>query len=71
MKVNWPHESMVRRGMMIGVAVAKIFNSRPPVDDKLAWFGPVLNPIKCMSIALDRFCLIVLLVNLTAVVLSN
>ena len=46
MKVNWLHESMVRKGIMLGVLVANISNYRPPVDNKLALVVPVLNPIK-------------------------
>ena len=53
------------------MVVAKILNSRPQVYDELTLVGPVLNTIKCMSIALDNFCLIVFLANPAAVVLST
>ena len=55
MKLNWPHESMMRRVMMLGVVAAKILNFRPPVYDELALVGPVLNIIKTHIYCLRSF----------------
>ena len=71
MKLNWPHESMTRRVMMLGVVAAKILNSRPPVDDELALVGPVLNPIKTYVYYLISFLFDFIVGNPTTVVLST
>ena len=46
MEINWPHELMVGWGMVFIVVIPDILASRLPVDDELALFCSVLDPIK-------------------------
>jgi hypothetical protein len=46
------------------VIASKVFRAGSPVlDDELALTDTVLDPIKCISMALEQFCLIMSLVN--------
>ena len=57
MEINWPHESMLQWGMVFSVLIPKILVSRLPVDDELALFCSVLDPIKSHITCFGEFLL--------------
>ena len=61
---------MVRRGMMLGEVVSKVVAAFAPMDDVLVLGDAVLDPIKRMSMALERRCLTVSLMMPDAHALS-
>ena len=56
--------------MILGMVIALVGRTRLPVDQKLDLADAVLDPIKLMPIALERFCLMVRLANPSAVEFS-
>jgi len=50
---------MVRRGMMLGEEVGEVVAAFAPMDDVLVLGDAVLDPIKRMSMVLERRCLTV------------
>ena len=56
---------------MLGVVVAKVSDAWLPVDEEVTLDCAIAYPIKCMSIAFDRFCLMVSLAKPSAVELST
>jgi hypothetical protein len=70
MKIQWVNGAVVFGRVMFGEVIHFIAFSQVPIDMILFLFDVIPNPIKCISIALDHFCLMVSVVIPVAVVLS-
>ena len=57
--IHGTHLSMMGRGMMLGVIIAKIFRARTPIDYKVSLADTVANPVETYVHCFGVFFLIV------------